>query len=101
MSEQKTTNAKGTYKVTMLNNINAAIGKMENAQDLITAALVLKDMVNLTDDEKTMMAKAKDTSTRLVVAMSELSDILLNVGCRGVKRLDDGTIQISSREDKQ
>lgn len=101
MSEQKTTNAKGTYKVTMLNNINAAIGKMENAQDLITAALVLKDMVNLTDDEKTMMAKAKDTSTRLVVAMSELSDILLNVGYRGVKRLDDGTIQISSREDKQ
>lgn len=101
MSEQKTTNAKGTYKVTMLNNLNAAIGKMENAQDLITAALVLKDMVNLTDDEKTMMAKAKDTSTRLVVAMSELSDILLDVGYRGVKRLDDGTMQISSREDKK
>lgn len=101
MSEQKTTNAKGTYKVTMLNNINAAITKMENAQDLITAALVLKDMVNLTDDEKTMMAKAKDTSTRLVVVMSELSDILLDVGYRGVKRLDDGTMQISSREDKQ
>lgn len=101
MSEQKTTNAKGTYKVTMLNDLNAAINRMENAQDLITAALVLKDMVNLTDDEKTMMAKAKDTSTRLVVAMSELSDILLDVGYRGVKRLDDGTMQISSREDKQ
>lgn len=101
MSEQKTTNAELTNRVTMLNNINAAIGKMENAQDLITAALVLKDMVNLTDDEKTMMAKAKDTSTRLVVAMSELSDILLDVGYRGVKRLDDGTMQISSREDKK
>lgn len=100
MSEQKTTNTKGTYKVTMLNNINAAIRRMENAQDLITAALVLKDMVSLTDDEKTMMAKAKDTSTRLVVAMSELSDILLDVGYRGVKRLDNGTMQISSREDK-
>lgn len=101
MSEQKATNAERTYKVTMLNNLNAAIGKMENAQDLIIAALVLKDIVNLTDDEKTMMAKAKDTSTRLVVAMSELSDILLDVGYRGVKRLDDGTMQISSREDKQ
>lgn len=101
MSEQKTANAERTYKVTMLNNLNAAIGKMENAQDLITAALVLKDTASLTDDEKTMMAKAKDTSTRLVVAMSELSDILLDVGYRGVKRLDDGTMQISSREDKQ
>lgn len=101
MSEQKTTNAKGTYKATMLNNLNAAINKMENAQDLITAALVLKDMVSLTDDEKTLMAKAKETSTRLVVAMSELSDVLLNVGYRGVKRLEDGTMQISSREDKQ
>lgn len=100
MSEQKTTNAEKTYKVTMLNNLNAAISKMENAQDLITAALVLKDTASLTDDEKTMMAKAKDTSTRLVVAMSELSDILLDVGYRGVKRLDDGTMQISSREDK-
>lgn len=100
MSEQKTANAERTYKVTMLNNLNAAIGKMENAQDLITAALVLKDMASLTDDEKTMMAKAKDTSTRLVVAMSELSDILLDVGYRGVKRLDNGTMQISSREDK-
>lgn len=101
MSEQKTTNAEKTYKVTMLNNLNAAISKMENAQDLITAALVLKDTASLTDDEKTMMAKAKDTSTRLVVAMSELSDILLDVGYRGVKRLDDGTMQISSREGKQ
>lgn len=101
MSEQKTTNAKGTYKVTMLNNLNAAINKMENAQDLITAALVLKDTAALTDDEKALMDKAKDTSTRLVVAMSELSDILLDVGYRGVKRLDDGTMQISSREDKQ
>ena len=101
MSEQKTTDAKGTYKVTMLNNLNAAINKMENAQDLITAALVLKDMVSLTDDEKSMMAKAKETSDRLLVAMSELSDILLDVGYRGVKRLDDGTIQISSRDDEQ
>lgn len=101
MSEQKTTNAKGTYKVTMLNNLNAAIASIENAQDLITAALVLKDMVSLTDDEKSMMAKAKEISNSLLVAMSELSDILLDVGYRGVKRLDDGTIQISSREDKQ
>ena len=101
MSEQKTTNAERTYKVTMLNNLNAAITKMENAQDLITAALVLKDTASLTDDEKALMDKAKDTSTRLVVVMSELSDILLNVGYRGVKRLDDGTIQISSREDKK
>lgn len=101
MSEQKTTNAERTYKVTMLNNINAAITKMENAQDLITAALVLKDTASLTDDEKELMDKAKDTSTRLVVVMSELSDILLNVGYRGVKQLEDGTIQISSREDKQ
>ena len=101
MSEQKTTNTKGTYKVTMLNNINAAISRMENAQDLITAALVLKDMVSLTDDEKSMMAKAKEISNSLLVAMSELSDILLDVGDRGVKRLDDGTMQISSREDKQ
>ena len=101
MSEQKTTNAERTYKVTMLNNLNAAITKMENAQDLITVALVLKDTASLTDDEKALMDKAKDTSTRLVVVMSELSDILLNVGYRGVKRLDDGTIQISSREDKK
>ncbi|QHJ77418.1 MAG: hypothetical protein [Caudoviricetes sp.] len=101
MSEQKTTNAERTYKVTMLNNLNAAINKMENAQDLITAALVLKDTASLTDDEKALMDKAKDTSTRLVVVMSELSDILLNVGYRGVKRLEDGTIQISSSEDKQ
>lgn len=101
MSEQKTTNAERTYKVTMLNNLNAAINKMENAQDLITAALVLKDTAALTDDEKALMDKAKDTSTRLVVAMSELSDILLDVGYRGLKRLDDGTMQISSREDKQ
>lgn len=101
MSEQKTTNAKGTYKVTMLNNLNAAIGRIENAQDLIVAALVLKDMVSLNDDERKLMAKASETSTRLVVAMSELSDILLRVGYRGVKRLDDGTMQISSREDKQ
>ena len=101
MSEQETTNAERTYKVTMLNNINAAITKMENAQDLITAALVLKDTASLTDDEKALMDKAKDTSIRLVVVMSELSDILLNVGYRGVKRLEDGTIQISSREDKQ
>lgn len=101
MSEQKTTNAKGTYKVTMLNDLNAAINRMENAQDLITAALVLKDTAALTDDEKALMDKAKDTSTRLVVAMSELSDILLDVGYRGLKRLDDGTMQISSREDKQ
>lgn len=101
MSEQKTTNAERTYKVTMLNNLSAAINKMENAQDLITAALVLKDTASLTDDEKALMDKAKDTSTRLVVVMSELSDILLNVGYRGVKRLDDGTIQISSREDKK
>lgn len=101
MSEQKTTDAKGTYKVTMLNDLNAAINKMENAQDLITAALVLKDTAALTDDEKALMDKAKDTSTRLVVAMSELSDILLDVGYRGLKRLDDGTMQISSREDKQ
>lgn len=101
MSEQKTTDAKGTYKVTMLNDLNAAINKMENAQDLITAALVLKDTASLTDDEKALMDKAKDTSTRLVVVMSELSDILLNVGYRGVKRLDDGSIQISSREDKK
>lgn len=101
MSEQKTTNAERTYKVTMLNNLNAAITKMENAQDLITAALVLKDTASLTDDEKALMDKAKDTSTRLVVVMSELSDVLLNVGYRGVKRLEDGTIQISSREDKQ
>lgn len=101
MSEQKTTNTKGTYKVTMLNNINAAIRRMENAQDLITAALVLKDMVSLTDGEKSMMAKAKEISNSLLVAMSELSDILLDVGYRGVKRLDDGTMQISSREDKQ
>lgn len=100
MSEQKTTNTKGTYKVTMLNNINAAIRRMENAQDLITAALVLKDMVSLTDGEKSMMAKAKEISNSLLVAMSELSDILLDVGYRGVKRLDNGTIQISSREDK-
>lgn len=100
MSEQKTAN-KGTYKITMLNNLNAAISRIENAQDLIVAALVLKDMVNLTDDEKTLIAKAKETSTRLVVAMSELSDILLNIGYRGVKRLEDGTMQISSREDKQ
>lgn len=101
MSEQKTANTKGTYKITMLNNLNAAIRRIENAQDLITAALVLKDMVSLTDDEKALMAKAKETSDRLVVAMSELSYILLNVGYRGVKRLEDGTIQISSREDKQ
>ena len=101
MSEQKTANAERTYKVTMLNNLNAAIGKMENAQDLITAALVLKDMASLTDDEKSMMAKAKEISNSLLVAMSELSDILLDVGYRGVKRLDNGTMQISSREDKQ
>lgn len=101
MSEQKATNAERTYKVTMLNNLNAAITKMENAQDLITAALVLKDTARLTNDEKALMDKAKDTSTRLVVVMSELSDVLLNVGYRGVKRLEDGTIQISSREDKQ
>lgn len=101
MSEQKTTNAERTNKVTMLNNINAAIRRMENAQDLITAALVLKDMVSLTDGEKSMMAKAKEISNSLLVAMSELSDILLDVGYRGVKRLDDGTMQISSREDKQ
>lgn len=101
MSEQKTTNAERTNKVTMLDNLNAAISRIENAQDLIVAALVLKDMVSLTDDERKLMAKASETSTRLVVAMSELSDILLRVGYRGVKRLDDGTMQISSREDKQ
>lgn len=101
MSEQKTTNAERTNKVTMLDNLNAAISRIENAQDLIVAALVLKDMVSLTDDERKLMAKARETSTRLVVAMSELSDILLRVGYRGVKRLDDGTMQISSREDKQ
>lgn len=101
MSERNTTNAERTYRVTMLNNLNAAISRMENAQDLITAALVLKDMASLTDDEKALMAKASETSTRLVVAMSELSDVLLNVGYRGVKRLEDGTIQISSREGKQ
>lgn len=101
MSEQKTTNAELTNRVTMLNNLNAAIGRMKNAQDLIVAALVLKDMVSLTDDERKLMAKASETSTRLVVAMSELSEVLMNVGYRGVKRLEDGTIQISSREDKQ
>lgn len=101
MSDQKATNAERTYKETMLNNISAAISKMENAQDLIIAALVLKDTASLTNDEKTLMDKAKDTSTRLVVAMSELSDILLNVGYRGVKKMENGTIQISSREDKQ
>lgn len=101
MSEQKPTNTERTYKATMLNNLNAAIGKMENAQDLIDAALVLKDTAGLTDDEKALMAKTSDTSTLLIVAMSELSNILMNIGYRGVKRLEDGTIQISSREDKQ
>lgn len=101
MSEQKTTNAKGTYKVTMLNNLNAAINKMENAQDLITAALVLKDMASLTDDEKVLMEKASNTSTSLMVVISDLSNIFFGIGYQGVKRLDDGTMQISSREDKK
>lgn len=101
MSEQKPTNIEKTYKATMLNNLNAAISKIESAQDLIVAALVLKYTAGLTDDEKALMGKASNTSTCLMVAVSDLSNILIGIGYRGVKRLEDGTIQISSREDKQ
>lgn len=101
MSEQKPTNIEKTYKATMLNNLNAAIGKIENAQDLIVAAQVLRYTAGLTDDEKALMEKASNTSTCLMVAVSDLSNILIGIGYQGVKRLEDGTIQISSREDKQ
>lgn len=101
MNEQKLTNTEKTYKETMLNDLNAAIGKIENAQDLIVAALVLRDTAGLTDDEKALMEKASNTSNSLMVAVSDLSNILLGIGYQGVKRLEDGTIQISSKEDKQ
>lgn len=101
MNEQKPTNTERIYKATMLNSLNAAISRMEDAQDLIVAAQTLKDTAGLTDDEKALMAKASNTSNSLMVAVSDLSNILFGIGYQGVKRLEDGTIQISSREDKQ